>query len=575
MTNAYSLDRVKGFLHADGTKMVNGDGEQVVLRGWGTGNWVNLEGFMIGGTPDSIRFRDDLDAPRWFDRGRTVDSAVRILCGDAYAEEFWKKWHANHLAEGDIKLMAELGCNSVRLVLNAGQLLNEDPSKLEFREEGFRMIDEVLDWCEKYHVYAILDMHGAPYGHSSVDIDDGIDNYPHLLIDEEAFDRGVALWVEMAKRWKDRWIVAGYELLNEPIFQPKWTCLMPRLREFFDTCIAEIRKFDTKHMFFLEGQNGAHDIQPFDHCYDPGYNNWAITIHYYGFTGNLADLAPFLAMSRHYNVPIWMGEGGVAPEYAPHVYEMARRFDIGWNQWCWKTAANPEREGAGFGRRVTSYALPEGWADLQKFFFGGPRPGYEKSKKIFDEMLENMKIENCIIHKEVMDPQMRRPDLDLYGPAYDYSPYPGETFSGGWDFGNALAYRVEDHTKLVLRPGAPMPNLIPPERLGTFSREERMNVTKNNNAMKALMLELGENGFAVYTVRDVTKPCSLKLEVYAPEGGEVCVKCDDELLADLKVTGSTGMQEVPAGTVPAGEEHKICIAVKSGTVCVGTLKFRY
>ena len=31
--------RVKGFLHADGRRMVNGCGEEVLLRGWGMGNW--------------------------------------------------------------------------------------------------------------------------------------------------------------------------------------------------------------------------------------------------------------------------------------------------------------------------------------------------------------------------------------------------------------------------------------------------------------------------------------------------------------------------------------------------------
>lgn len=46
--NKFSRERVKGFLHTNGRKMVNGEGETVVLRGWGAGNWMNPEGFMIG-----------------------------------------------------------------------------------------------------------------------------------------------------------------------------------------------------------------------------------------------------------------------------------------------------------------------------------------------------------------------------------------------------------------------------------------------------------------------------------------------------------------------------------------------
>ena len=52
----FSRDRVKGFLHTDGRKMVNENGETVVLRGWGVGSWMNPEGFMIGGAaPGSSR----------------------------------------------------------------------------------------------------------------------------------------------------------------------------------------------------------------------------------------------------------------------------------------------------------------------------------------------------------------------------------------------------------------------------------------------------------------------------------------------------------------------------------------
>ena len=44
----FNNECVKGFLHADGMKLVNGDGEEVILRGMGAGNWTNPEGFMIG-----------------------------------------------------------------------------------------------------------------------------------------------------------------------------------------------------------------------------------------------------------------------------------------------------------------------------------------------------------------------------------------------------------------------------------------------------------------------------------------------------------------------------------------------
>ena len=76
------------------------------------------------------------------------------------------------------------------------------------------MLEQVLDWCEKYHVYAILDLHGAPGGQSALACDDGIDNRPHMFTEPESRERALLIWEEFAKRYHDRWIIGGYDLLN-------------------------------------------------------------------------------------------------------------------------------------------------------------------------------------------------------------------------------------------------------------------------------------------------------------------------------------------------------------------------
>ena len=156
---------VNGYLRAQGTKMVNGQGEEVILRGWGAGNWTNPEGFMLGiGTGYmGASMSPGLSLPGRFTSGRTMNATIRELCGTEYADSFWPRWHLNHLGEADIRAMAELGYNSVRLPLTAWVLLPEEPG-LRFNEAGFAMLDRVLDWCEQYRIYAILDLHGAPGG---------------------------------------------------------------------------------------------------------------------------------------------------------------------------------------------------------------------------------------------------------------------------------------------------------------------------------------------------------------------------------------------------------------------------
>ena len=41
-----SRNRVCGYLSAKGTSIVNGNGEEILLIGWGLGNWFLNEGYM-------------------------------------------------------------------------------------------------------------------------------------------------------------------------------------------------------------------------------------------------------------------------------------------------------------------------------------------------------------------------------------------------------------------------------------------------------------------------------------------------------------------------------------------------
>ena len=36
-------------------------------------------------------------------------------------------------------------------------------------------------------------------------------------MNDDYYKKGLALWRELANRYKDEWIVGGYDLLNEPI----------------------------------------------------------------------------------------------------------------------------------------------------------------------------------------------------------------------------------------------------------------------------------------------------------------------------------------------------------------------
>ena len=71
--------RVHGFLHTKGKLLVNGDGEEVLLRGWGAGNWNNPEGFMIGAVTNftGAAVQDKVVRASGMDRGRSFIQIVR------------------------------------------------------------------------------------------------------------------------------------------------------------------------------------------------------------------------------------------------------------------------------------------------------------------------------------------------------------------------------------------------------------------------------------------------------------------------------------------------------------------
>lgn len=133
--------------------MRNGRGEEVRLRGWAAGNWTNPEGFLCGDVRRPWAMDDPAQVPARFDRARSIEDSVRLLCGSAYAKGFWPRWYRSHLGEADLRAMAAYGYNSVRLPLNARAFLPEEPG-FAWNEDSFAMLDEVLGWCEKYRLYA-------------------------------------------------------------------------------------------------------------------------------------------------------------------------------------------------------------------------------------------------------------------------------------------------------------------------------------------------------------------------------------------------------------------------------------
>lgn len=103
---------VSGFLYADGHRIRNGEGRELLLRGVGLGSWLLPEGYMW-------RF------PERGDRPRRIEAMITELIGPEDAEVFWETYYDRYVTEADIARIAEEGFNSVRIPINARYILGE------------------------------------------------------------------------------------------------------------------------------------------------------------------------------------------------------------------------------------------------------------------------------------------------------------------------------------------------------------------------------------------------------------------------------------------------------------------
>jgi len=370
------------FLHTSGQDIVNESGNKVYLKGVGLGNWMLPEGYMwlFGGAGD---------------RPRKIEKVISDLIGDEKANEFWKNYRRDYITEADIKRIAELGFNSVRPALNSRLFLTESENPV-YVEEGFQLLDNLIQWCKKYKIYVIIDMHGAPGGQTGQNIDDSPNNLPELFIEPKYQDQLVNLWLKIVDKYKDEPVVAAYDLLNEPL--PKNTGAADKYKHLlvplYQRLTAEIRKIDSKHMITLEGFDWSNDWSLFDKPFD---NNTFYQFHYYCWANpdNLGSIDEYLIKRKQLNTPIWVGETG---EQDNTIYwatsQLLKHNNIGYSFWPYKRMSTKKPS-------LITIKKPIDWDLIVAYTEGKDKPSADISEKILNEFLENIKLENCEFFEDV------------------------------------------------------------------------------------------------------------------------------------------------------------------------------
>lgn len=371
------------YARVDGQVIRDGLGRELLLRGTNLGNWLNPEGYMF--------------QLKRVSSYRLIDQVIRELVGPEEARRFWTTFRDRYVTREDMHYLKSCGFNHVRVPFNYKLFLSDEQPGL-WLEEGFRRLDDVISWCEAEELYVILDLHAAPGGQTGDNIDDSW-GYPWLMTDEGAKQATVALWRRLAERYRDRKIILGYDLLNEPIahFFPDKERLNVELEPLYKRLVAAIREVDPHHIIFLAGAQWNTNFAIFGPPFAP---NLAYTFHGYWMTPDIKAIQPYLDLRARTNAPIWLGESGEnTDEWIAQYRTLLEEHNIGWSFWPYKKMDST--------RGIASFAKTPEWEAIIKFAEGprgsfeeirSNRPAPEVVRKALGDLLENIRFDNCSLN---------------------------------------------------------------------------------------------------------------------------------------------------------------------------------
>ena len=414
-------------LKTEGKKIVDGNGNEVLLRGYAPGGWLLIEGYMMHESDGSIGAQHQ------------IKSNLISLMGTEKTEEFFKKWRENHFTKKDVDSLASWGFNSIRVPLHYNLFtlpIQDEPisGQNTWIEEGFTIIDNILDWAKPHNMYVILDLHAAPGGQGrNTDISDYDPDKPSLWESEQNKNKTIALWRKIADRYKDNEWIGGYDLLNET----NWDLPEGKdLKDLFVRITDAIREVDDKHIIIIEGNDYANN---YTGLLPPWDDNMAYSFHKYWNSTNADDLNWILPMREQYDVPLWMGESGEnSNTWYTDAVSLFENNNVGWAWWAMKkigSVNSPYRIVVNDGyQKILNY-----WKDE------GDKPTEDEAYQAMMKLADNALSENCIYRKGISDALLRQPHTNATIPYKKRQEIPGVVYLSDYDIGkNNYAYYDND-----------------------------------------------------------------------------------------------------------------------------------
>ena len=181
-----------------------------------------------------------------------------------------KEHYDSFITEADFKELSTWGLDHLRIPVDYDLLETQDGTPLE---SGMQYLQNAVDWCRKYGLNMILDLHKtAGYSFDSGEAEFG-------FFESEALqERFYCLWERLAERFGRYSDCMAFELLNEvtdKAFLETWN-------KVAEICVSRIRKIAPNVQILIGGYDNNSVLavpdlpMPFDdkivynfHCYDP------------------------------------------------------------------------------------------------------------------------------------------------------------------------------------------------------------------------------------------------------------------------------------------------------------------
>jgi|GEM_PF-2354672 len=193
------IETEKGFIKTNGTKFIDGRGNEFLIRGMG----------FWSGNPS--------EPPETFN-------------------------------ENDYKNLASIGFNAVRFYMGAKFIENDI-------EKTFSWIDKHIAWAKQYNIKLILNLHYSPSDDPNVSISDNA-----LFTNTDYQDRLVNLWRNLAEHYAGEPVILGYDIINEPncrvldgdskanLFENTFKLY----EDLMNRVIKAVREVDSNHIVIVE-----------------------------------------------------------------------------------------------------------------------------------------------------------------------------------------------------------------------------------------------------------------------------------------------------------------------------------